>query len=202
MKEDDFCNAFDCIISMVFQEQCFTYTKEIFDVDCHLFCQLTNCTKVPIPEVYCPTYNCWPISTTTPSTITTTESPPIGPAHLGIIFGSVLGGLIFFGLILLAIFFVLKRRPRHEDEELQSNTNQPFVVATPSTSSSEDWESRPLQYFVRDSSLDREVDEILNREFNNSSESPGAELFPNVRSEGCFFNTFKNEIPGFQTTQL
>jgi hypothetical protein len=56
-------------------------------------------------------YNCWPISTTS-STITTKESPPIEPKHLGIIFGSVVGGLVIFGLILLSILCVLKRRPR------------------------------------------------------------------------------------------
>ena len=177
MTEDEFCNAYDCIVSIVFQEQCFTYTKETFDVECHLFCQLTNCTKTPIAETYCPSYNCWPISTTTPSTTTTTtESPPIRPEHLGLILGSLFGASLLVIFILLGIFLFFKRRRQYQNidtMEMQRNANGAFVVSSPSPpslSSSEDLDSRPV-YFTTDYNLDREVDEILNREYNSRHSS-------------------------------
>ena len=181
MTGDEFCNAYDCTISIVFQEQCFTYTKETFDVECHLFCQLTNCTKTPIAETFCPSYSCWPITTTTQSTTTTsTESPPIRPAHFGLILGSVLGAFFLVISILLVIFLLFKRRRHYQNidrMELQRNVNSAFVLATPSLSSSEDLDSRPLQFFKTDYNLEREVDEILNREYNSQHSSDSHETF-------------------------
>lgn len=211
MTEDEFCDAFDCIVSIVFQEQCFTYTKETFDVDCHLFCQITNCTKTPIAESYCPTYNCWPISTTTPATTTSTKSPPIRPAHLGLILGSVFGALFLVLLILLAICLLFKRRRQYQNIDtlnLQTNMNEAFVLASPSLSSSEDLESRPLQFFTTDYNLDQVVDEILNQEYNSQHSLDSHKNLAQLPSRqpdsqpSCSLSTFRNDIPGFPTTAM
>ena len=218
MDNDDFCDSFECVILMEFQEQCFTYNKGPFDIECHLFCQLPNCTKEPIAEIYCPKYECWPIttSTTTPSTTTpsttTTRPSPIPDSQTGIIVGSVVVSAIICGLILLGIFFLLKWR-RHNLgvsqqnlTDAENNTDHHFVVATPtsSESSDEDFETRPLQYFIRDQNLEDEADNIINRQAGASSllastvSQTNTNVIKNVELKS--FTTFKREAVGIQTT--
>ena len=149
--EDHFCENFDCIISVEPAEQCFDYIKTIDDINCHLFCQLDNCTKVPTTDTYCPIYTCWPHSTTTSTTksttsiSTTSSSSTSVPDHdIQIIIGSCLGSviaIIFIGLILFLGISLYKRRQQQNESivhDNEANTDHHFVATTPSHSSSED----------------------------------------------------------------
>lgn len=146
METDHYCDAFDCVIDIEPVDICFTYFKEIADIDCHLFCKLDNCTKQPSTEIYCTKYTCVPKPSPSPGP----SPPPPGPIppipgsdNLAIIITIFVATTIFLGFS----FFVgicLYRRRNASNFQAQQNIEQgnaesnPFVVATPSMSSSED----------------------------------------------------------------
>jgi hypothetical protein len=140
MITDDFCSSYDCTIEIQYNDQCYEYKKEDADLNCHLYCALDNCTKIPVPEVMCVEYTCWPKSTSTTTTTTTTSSPPIPSptSEIGIIVGTFAALLV---VLLLAVgAWLLYRRRSSTDQHLLDNQSMPPSphVRTPSTSSSED----------------------------------------------------------------
>ncbi len=74
-KMDDYCSNFDCTISLEVLDICYDFVKGPTDVNCHLYCDLRNCTKVPNSDDLCVVYTCWPTkSTTSTSTTSSTTS--------------------------------------------------------------------------------------------------------------------------------
>ncbi len=43
MSKDPFCDAYSCAVIERFADGCIYYHKKDSDLDCHLFCALTNC---------------------------------------------------------------------------------------------------------------------------------------------------------------
>jgi hypothetical protein len=147
MKDDDFCNKYDCTVSTEYQDECFTYFKGDYDVDCHLNCELGNCTRVATTDVMCIVYSCWLSSTstsTTPGPITTTPIPS-SDDHVNFLIGGSLGIVIILALIFIGFFLWFKnRRLGHEilvEDENPNNVIQSenvaghFSISTPSSSS-------------------------------------------------------------------
>ena len=160
--EDQFCKNFDCIISFEPAEQCFTYIKTIYDVDCHLFCKLDNCTREPTTETFCPVYTCWPTASTTTST---TALPPSADDSTLLILSSTVGAAIFFSLICLISVYIYKccKRRQHQEiiDDSEANLNEHFVVSNPSQSSSEDFETQAPILHVPDHQLENEIQMML-----------------------------------------
>ena len=149
MEIDHYCDAFDCVVDIEPVDTCFTYSKEIPDIDCHLFCKLDNCTKQPSTEIYCPTYICIPKPSPGPGP---TPPPPPGPSpippmpvsdNLAIIITILVGITIFLGLCFFIGIFVYRRRNASNAQNIEEGNAErdPFVVANPSMSSSEDLEN-------------------------------------------------------------
>ena len=146
METDHYCDAFDCVIDIEPVDICFTYFKEIADIDCHLFCKLDNCTKQPSTEIYCPKYTCVPKPSPSPGP----TPPPPGPIppipgsdNLAIIITVFVATAIFLGFSFFVGICVYRRRnasnsQAHQNIEQGNAESNPFVVATPSMSSSED----------------------------------------------------------------
>jgi len=133
---DPYCCNYDCTISIEPSEECFDFVKGPNDINCHLFCELGNCTRVPNFNPMCVIYTCWPISststtsttttsatttttstttTTTPATTTTTQTPPSPtptplPGYVSI--GVALTPFILVIILTMAIWFWMKTRER------------------------------------------------------------------------------------------
>jgi hypothetical protein len=145
MISDDFCKAFDCTMEIEYKEDCFEYVKGVADINCHLYCALENCTHIPIAEVMCLQYDCWPKSTTT----TPPPTPPPIPSptsEVGVIVGSIFAAVLFVVILGIAAWKFRKRSQLlREDERLHllgqsENLEAPqeHPPTSPSTSSSEE----------------------------------------------------------------
>ena len=219
METDNFCDSFDCIISIELHDVCFDYIKNPADVDCHLFCKLDNCTKQPTSEIYCATYNCFPKTTTTTTTTTeiTTKAPSPIPTnhHVAIIVASCTGGTIFFGLCLFLGICLCRRYRRTQqhssdsiEEGPENDPNRHFVVGTPSTSSSDDFETQPT-IPAYDQRLEDEAQLIIDNHRQNragsvdSNVSGSTTVFSEINHfKMCTFaasKTLRNEPAAFET---
>ena len=222
METDNFCDSFDCIISIELHDVCFDYIKNPADVDCHLFCKLDNCTKQPTSEIYCATYNCFPKTTTTITTTTTTETTTKAPSpiptnhNVAIIVASCTGVTIFFGLCLFLGICLCRRYRRTQqhssdsiEEGPENDPNRHFVVGTPSTSSSDDFETQPT-IPAYDQRLEDEAQLIIDNHRQNragsvdSNVSGSTTVFYEINNfKMCTFaasKTLRNEPAAFETT--
>jgi hypothetical protein len=66
MGDDDFCDNFECNISSSYEDTCKNYYKSNDDIDCHLFCDLGNCSYTVEFETWCTIYDCHPLPGPTP----------------------------------------------------------------------------------------------------------------------------------------
>lgn len=100
---DPYCkNNFLCHTFFEPQETCLYYTKGLFDSDCHIPCELSNCTKHFISSELCPIFSCIAVI-----------HPAIFTNNWLIIFGIVLGSLCLLGcLVGITVLVVLKVRTR------------------------------------------------------------------------------------------
>ena len=222
--EDHFCDNFDCIISMEPAEECFDYIKTMGDINCHLFCQLDNCTKVPTTDTFCTVYTCWPLSTTTSTTSTTSisstssYSTPVPDHDIQIIIGSCLGSVIAIVFIGLILFLGISLYKRQQIESIvdhnEGNTDHHFVVTTPLHSSSEDldndngfdFETRSSIFHQPDLKLLEEAQLLIDQDQARTGSCSSKLHEPHDPTQGKQFemSTFKKRMPissnGFGTT--